>query len=70
VPETVFITIRGPQAQSTVAPGPSVMPLVTDLDKAKLAFLPIHQPTNTPGLSLAGDELLFVTQRDEPALAT
>src|SRR6202167_2599817 len=33
------------------------------------AALPIHQPPNPPSLPLTGDELLFVTQRNKPALA-
>src|ERR1035438_8194759 len=31
--------------------------------------LPVHKPADAAGLPLAGNELLFVTQRDEPALA-
>ncbi len=34
-----------------------------------LLILPMHQPPNPPGLPLAGDKLLLVTQRNEPTLA-
>ena len=37
--------------------------------RLRLPALPVHKPANAVGLSLAGNELLFVTQRDEPALA-